>query len=48
MEARDKVENETDILIYQMEDGKTKIDVRLENDTVWMIQKTIAELFSRL
>jgi hypothetical protein len=35
----------TDILIYQMEDGKTKIDVRLENETVWMTQKAIAELY---
>ncbi|GAA0362367.1 virulence RhuM family protein [Alkalibacterium iburiense] len=39
------MENETDILIYQTEDGNTKIDVRLESDTVWMTQKAIAELF---
>jgi hypothetical protein len=39
------VENKTDILIYQMEDGKTKIDVRLEDETVWMTQKVIAELY---
>ena len=41
----DHVENKTDILIYQLEDGKTKIDVRLENETVWMTQKAIAELY---
>lgn len=41
----DNVENKTDILIYQLEDGKTKIDVRLENETVWMTQKAIAELY---
>lgn len=34
-----------DLLIYQTEDGKTKIDVRLENETVWMTQKAIAELY---
>lgn len=32
----DVIENETANLIYQMEDGKSKIDVRLENETVWM------------
>jgi hypothetical protein len=45
MEMGDNVENKTDILIYQLEDGKTKIDVRLENETVWMTQKAIAELY---
>lgn len=33
------------MLIYQTKDGKTKIDVRLENETVWMTQKAIAELY---
>jgi hypothetical protein len=39
------MESNTDILIYQTEDGTTKIDVRLENETVWMTQKAIAELY---
>lgn len=39
--------NGTDILIYQTEDGHTKIDVRLENETVWMSQKAIAELYQK-
>ncbi|WP_338552270.1 virulence RhuM family protein [Paenibacillus sp. KS-LC4] len=39
------MENYTDILIYQTEDGNTKIDVKLENGTVWMTQKAIAELY---
>ncbi|NWO14597.1 MAG: virulence RhuM family protein [Virgibacillus sp.] len=39
------LQKETSILIYQTEDGNTKIDVRLENETVWMTQKGIAELF---
>ena len=30
--------NETNILIYQTEEGNTKIDVRLENGTVWMTE----------
>ncbi len=41
------MQNETDILIYQTEEGKTKIDVRLENETVWMTQKAIAELYQK-
>lgn len=41
------MQNETDILIYQTEDGNTKIDVRLENGTVWMTQKAIAELYQK-
>jgi len=32
-------------IIYQTENGQTKIDVRLENETVWLTQKTMAELF---
>lgn len=39
------MQNETSILIYQTEEGNTKIDVRLENETVWMTQKAIAELY---
>ena len=33
------------IVIYQTEDGNTKLDVRLENETVWLTQKLMAELF---
>lgn len=32
-------------MICQTEEGNTKIDVRLENETVWMTQKAIAELY---
>lgn len=41
------MKNETNILIYQTEEGNTKIDVRLENETVWMTQKGIAELYQK-
>ena len=33
------------IIIYQSEDGKTQLDVKLEKETVWLTQKQIAELF---
>ncbi len=35
----------TGIIIYQTEDGKTKVDVRVENETVWMTQASIAKLY---
>ena len=35
------------IIIYQTEDGQTQIDVRLENDTVWLTQAQMAELFEK-
>ena len=38
---------ENKIVIYQTEDGQTQIDVRLENDTVWLTQAQMAELFEK-
>ena len=38
---------ENKIVIYQTEDGQTRIDVRLENDTVWLTQAQMAELFEK-
>ena len=35
------------ILIYQTEDGQTQVDVRMENDTVWLTQAQMAELFEK-
>lgn len=37
--------NESQLLLYQTEDGRQRIEVRLENETVWLSQKLIAELF---
>lgn len=39
--------NETSFLMYQTENGDTKIQVRLEGETVWMTQKAMAELFQK-
>ena len=36
---------ENQIVIYQTEDGQTQIDVRVENETVWLTQAQMAELF---
>ena len=34
-------------LLYQTEDGRTRIQCRLENDTLWLTQALIAELFQQ-
>ena len=39
--------DENKIVIYQVEDGQTRIDVRLENDTVWLTTSQMAILFDR-
>ena len=41
------MENQSEILFYTAEDGKTKIQVRLDEDTVWLTQEQIGELFQR-
>lgn len=40
-------EQRSNILIYQTEDGRTRIDVRLENETVWLSQRMMADLFQK-
>lgn len=37
----------SEILLYQTEDGQTKIDVRLEDETVWLSQAQMGELFQK-
>ena len=38
---------ENQIIIYQTEDGQTRIDVRMENDMIWLTRHQIAVLFDR-
>lgn len=40
-------ESKGELIIYQTEDGLTRIDVRLDNDTVWLSLDQMAELFQR-
>ena len=35
------------IIIYQTEDGQTQVDVRMENDMIWLTRQQIAVLFGR-
>ena len=37
--------DKSEIIIYQTDDGLTKIDVRLDDDTVWLTQAEMVELF---
>lgn len=37
----------SDIIMYQTEDGLTKIEVEFDNDTVWLTQDQMAELFQK-
>ena len=43
MEEKDK----SNIIIYQSEDGQTHIEVRMDEDTVWLTQQQICELFDK-
>src|SRR5260221_2221638 len=36
-----------EVLLYRSEDGHTKLDVRLEEETVWLSQTQIADLFGK-
>lgn len=41
------INGQNQIVIYQTEDGQTQIDVRLENDMIWLTREQIAVLFGR-
>jgi hypothetical protein len=34
-----------EVVLYQTEDGRVKLEVRLQDETVWLTQQLIAELF---
>ena len=35
----------SELILYQTGDGKTKVEVRLQDETVWLSQKLMADLF---
>ena len=37
----------SDLILYQTEDGRTRIQCRFENETVWLTQALMAELFQK-
>src|ERR1035437_7454039 len=42
-----KPEPNSEIILYQTEDNRTRIEVRLEDETVWLTQRQLAELFQK-
>jgi hypothetical protein len=43
----ERMSNESQILLYRAEDGKTQIQVKLQDETVWLTQAQMAELFQK-
>lgn len=39
------MDKKSEIIIYQTDDGLTRLDVRLDGDTVWLTQAQLVELF---
>ncbi len=40
-----KEQNSSELILYQTEDGKTRLEVRLQDETVWLTQAGMAELY---
>ena len=47
MNSEDIQLDNSQIIVHRIEDGLTKIEVSLENETVWFSQNQMAELFQR-
>ena len=43
----DSASPQSGIILYQTEDGRTRIQCRFENETIWLTQKVMAELFKK-
>lgn len=43
----DDASPQSSIILYQTEDGRTRIQCRFENETIWLTQKLMAELFKK-
>jgi hypothetical protein len=41
----DNLPEKSQFLIYQTEDGRVKVEVRFEDETVWLTQQMMADLF---
>ena len=41
------IENRGEIIIYRAEDNTVQLDVRMENETVWLTQQQMAVLFQK-
>jgi len=39
--------NQGEFLLYQTEDAQTRVQLRLQDETVWVTQKQLAELYQK-
>jgi len=39
--------NKSELIIYQTDDGRTRIETRLEDETVWLTQAQLCDLFQK-
>ena len=46
-ENRVTTDNGASIVLYTTDDGNTQLEVKLEDETVWLTQSQMAELFGR-
>ncbi|RJQ14661.1 MAG: hydroxyacid dehydrogenase [Nitrospiraceae bacterium] len=44
---KEQVPIQSELILYQTEDGKTRIEVKLQDETVWLTQKLMADLFQK-
>jgi hypothetical protein len=47
MTDQNKLHTKTEFLLYRTEDGKIRIETRMENETVWLTQAQMCELFDK-
>ena len=47
MSKNEIIEKDNSFIMYSTEDGQTKIDVKYDNETVWLTQAQMAELFDK-
>ncbi len=43
----DSISTDSSLLLYQTEDGQTRIEVRLQDESVWLNQAQLCELFDK-
>ena len=41
------MDKKTELVIFKAQDGNVKLDVKLEDETVWLTQNQMSELFAR-
>ena len=44
--TKEKIPDDSSIILYVSKDGQIKVDVRFQDETVWLSQKRLAELFN--